>query len=282
MQLIGKIPEMRNFSRAERAAGGKVAFVPTMGFLHEGHGALLSEGKRRAQKLVLSIFVNPTQFDRKDDFDKYPRDTERDLSLARGHGVDAVFLPEASEMYPEGYDTYVSVGRLAEPLCGGSRPGHFRGVATVVAKLFAAVEPDVALFGEKDYQQLAVIRRMTRDLNLPVEIVGMPTIREKDGLALSSRNARLSKEARAKALVLYRSIQALREAYRKGERGAGKLESLARKTLESEGGVRVDYAQVRDAESLEELGTIERPAVYAVAAFVGDVRLIDNTVLGTA
>ena len=282
MQLIEKIPEMRDFSRAERAAGGKVAFVPTMGFLHEGHGALLAEGKRLAPKLVLSIFVNPTQFDRKDDFEKYPRDTERDLSLAKKHGVDAVFSPRASEMYPEGYDTYVSVGRLAEPLCGKTRPGHFRGVATVVAKLFAAVEPDVALFGEKDFQQLAVIRRMTRDLNLPVEIVGMPTIREKDGLAMSSRNARLSEEARAKALVLYRSIQAVRQAYQKGERSAGKLERLARATLESEEGVRVDYAQVRDAESLQELGTIERAAVYAVAAFAGDVRLIDNTILGTA
>ncbi len=278
MQIVEKISEIRALSRGVRAKGGKVAFVPTMGFLHEGHASLLSEGRRRGEFLVLSIFVNPTQFDRKEDLEKYPRDLERDFALARRCGVDAVWVPTAEEMYPEGYETFVQVGDIAAPLCGATRPGHFRGVATVVSKLFIAVEPDVALFGEKDYQQLAVIRRMTKDLGLPVEIVGMPTLRDPDGLAMSSRNSRLSASDRPQALSLYRSIQAVRKAFQAGERDAKKLEAIARKELE---GLQVDYAEVRDADSLREIKDAKGRALYAVAAFVNGVRLIDNTVLGT-
>lgn len=282
MKVVEKIAEMRGLSRAARASGERVAFVPTMGFLHEGHGSLLSEGRKRGGKLVLSIFVNPTQFDRKDDLEKYPRDMERDLALAQRHGVDYVFAPTAAEMYPEGYQTYVNVGPLAEPLCGATRPGHFRGVATVVTKLFTAVEPDIALFGEKDFQQLAVIRRMTRDLNLPVEIIGMPIVRESDGLAMSSRNARIPAGERSKALALYRSIQAVEKAFKAGERDARRLEDAGKKILQAQEGIRIDYAEVRDAASLEAIGRVadKAPALYAIAAFLGDVRLIDNTVLG--
>lgn len=282
MKVIEKAAEMRAFSRAARAAGEAVAFVPTMGFLHEGHASLLDAGRDRGAKLVLSIFVNPTQFDRKDDLDKYPRDLEADLKIAEARGVDAVFLPQAEEMYPEGYETFVSVGPLAEPLCGAKRPGHFRGVTTVVSKLFNIVEPDCAFFGAKDYQQLAVIRRMTLDLSLPVEIVGMPIIREEDGLAMSSRNARLSADQRETSLALYRSIGAVRDAFAGGERNARALESVAKETLARAGELAIDYAEVRDAASLQSVETITDKALYAVAAFVGEVRLIDNTELDPA
>lgn len=279
MKVIEKATEMRDYSRAARAAGERVAFVPTMGFLHEGHASLLDAGRKRGGKLVLSIFVNPTQFDRKDDLDTYPRDLERDFEIARRHGVDAVFMPQPEDMYPEGYETYVNVGPLAEPLCGAKRPGHFRGVTTVVTKLFNIVDPDCAIFGEKDYQQLAIIRRMTTDLNLPVEIVGMPIVRETDGLAMSSRNARLSADQRETSLALYRSIGAVREAFAGGERGARTLEGVARDTLTRADGLNIDYAEIRDADNLQNIETISNKALYAVAAFVGDVRLIDNTEL---
>lgn len=282
MKCFESAGDMRDFSRATRAAGGRVAFVPTMGFLHEGHASLLRAGRERAEKLVLSIFVNPTQFDRKDDLDKYPRSLEADLEIAKRCGVDAVYLPQADEMYPEGYETYVSVGPLAEPLCGATRPGHFRGVTTVVTKLFTTVEPDFALFGEKDYQQLAIIRRMTTDLNLPVEIIGMPIVREKDGLAMSSRNARLSPDQREMSLALYRSIGVVRDAFAGGERNARALEALAKESLARAGDLKVDYAEVRDAQSLREIEIVTKKALYAVAAFVGEVRLIDNTELDPA
>ena len=282
MKCFESASEMRAFTRTARAAGGRVAFVPTMGFLHEGHASLLRAGRERGEKLVLSIFVNPTQFDRKGDLDKYPRSLEADLEIAKRCGVDAVYLPQAGEMYPEGYETYVSVGPLAEPLCGAKRPGHFRGVTTVVTKLFTTVEPDLALFGEKDYQQLAIIRRMTTDLNLPVEIVGMPIIREKDGLAMSSRNARLSSDQRETSLALYRSIGVVREAFAGGERSTQALEALAKESLARAGDLVVDYAEVRNAASLRTIDDVTEKALYAVAAFVGDVRLIDNTELDPA
>jgi pantoate--beta-alanine ligase len=251
-----------------------------MGYLHRGHVSLLEEGRRRGDVLVLSIFVNPTQFGPKEDLSRYPRDLDGDLAKAAGAGVDVAYVPEAAAMYPDGYQTYVEVGELQQGLCGASRPGHFRGVATVVLKLFNAVQPHVALFGAKDYQQLQVIRRMASDLDLDVEIAGMPIVREADGLAMSSRNAYLSSDERLRALALSRALLAARESFTQGERNAARLVDCARQTLHLTPGVRLDYLELRDAESLVPLdGAVTRPAVMAVAAFVGTTRLIDNQVL---
>jgi len=278
---LAKTPaEMRARSEAWRAAGKRIAFVPTMGYLHEGHVSLLDEGRRRGDILVLSIFVNPTQFGPKEDLSRYPRDLEGDLGKAQRAGVDVAYVPEAAAMYPDGYQTFVEVEELQKGLCGASRPGHFRGVATVVLKLFHAVQPHVALFGRKDYQQLQVLTRMTRDLDLGVEVVGLPIVREPDGLAMSSRNAYLSADERLRALALSRALLAARETFEQGERDAARLVDCARATLHMTPGVRLDYLELRDAESLAELhGRVTRPAVMAVAAFVGSTRLIDNQVL---
>lgn len=279
MNVVSTIEEIRGLSREQRLQGRTVGFVPTMGYLHEGHASLLRVARKESDFVVLSIFVNPTQFDRAEDLESYPRDLEKDLALAEAEGVDAVFTPTPAEMYPEGYQTSVSVGALAAPLCGATRPGHFRGVATVVTKLFTAVEPDRAFFGEKDFQQLAVIRRLVRDLNLPVEVIGCPIVREKDGLAMSSRNARLTLEDRERSLALHRSIEAVRVALAGGERRVTELERIGQEVLATTEGVRIDYAEIRDALSLESVERVDAPAVYAIAAFVGPVRLIDNTVL---
>ena len=278
--LIKTPAEMRARSDEWRAAGKRIAFVPTMGYLHEGHVSLLDEGRRRGDILVLSIFVNPTQFGPKEDLSRYPRDLEGDLGKAQRAGVDVAYVPEAAAMYPDGYQTFVEVEELQKGLCGASRPGHFRGVATVVLKLFHAVQPHVALFGRKDYQQLQVLTRMTRDLDLGVEVVGLPIVREPDGLAMSSRNAYLSADERLRALALSRALLAARETFEQGERDAARLVDCARATLHMTPGVRLDYLELRDAESLAELhGRVTRPAVMAVAAFVGSTRLIDNQVL---
>jgi pantoate--beta-alanine ligase len=251
-----------------------------MGYLHQGHVSLLEEGRRRGDMLVLSIFVNPTQFGPKEDLSRYPRDLEGDLAKAERAGVDVAYVPEAAAMYPTGYQTFVEVERLQQGLCGASRPGHFRGVATIVLKLFNAVQPTVAIFGAKDYQQLQVIRRMARDLDLDVDVVGMPIVREPDGLALSSRNAYLSPDERRRALALSRALGSARAAFAAGERDAAVLTANARHVLDAAEGVRLDYLELRDGESLETLaGRLERPAVMAVAAFVGHTRLIDNQLL---
>ena len=251
-----------------------------MGYLHQGHVSLLEEGRRSGDILVLSIFVNPTQFGPKEDLSRYPRDLDGDLAKAARAGVDVAYVPDAAAMYPAGYQTFVEVEKLQQGLCGASRPGHFRGVATVVLKLFNAVQPSVALFGAKDYQQLQVIRRMTRDLDLGVEVVGMPIVREPDGLAMSSRNAYLSPEERGRALSLSRALGATREAFVAGERNVTALLARARQTLDAADGVRLDYLELRDAESLLVLdGAVGGPAVLAVAAFVGNTRLIDNQLL---
>ncbi len=266
-------------ARAEgwRAAGKRIAFVPTMGYLHAGHVSLLQDARKRGDVLVLSIFVNPTQFGPKEDLSRYPRDLDGDLAKARGAGVDAVFLPEPADMYPPNYQTYVQVRELEQPMCGASRPGHFIGVATVVLKLFNLVRPHVALFGEKDFQQLQVLKRMVRDLNLGVEVIGRPIVREPDGLAMSSRNSYLSPEDRVRALALSRALGAARAAFDRGERSAQSLLAEARAVLDSAEGVRVDYLDLRDAETLAALdGDVRTPAVMAVAAFVGKTRLIDN------
>ena len=273
MEIFQTSEQLKRWRRGRE----QVAFVPTMGYLHAGHESLLAEGRRRGKSLVLSIFVNPAQFGPREDLSRYPRNLEADLEAARRHGVDAVFVPEAAAIYPSGFQTYVEVRELSRPLCGASRPGHFVGVATVVFKLFHLVAPDLALFGQKDFQQLQIIRRMVRDLDLDVEIVGMPIVREPDGLALSSRNSYLSEAARTRSLCLSRGLVAAERAFSVGERNASALMQTAMAEIVD---VKLDYLELRDAESLALTeGSLLRPTVLAVAAFVDTTRLIDNVVL---
>ncbi len=288
MQIVDSRAALQRLSDEERARGLRLALVPTMGALHEGHLSLVREARARADRVWVSIFVNPTQFDEAQDFEGYPRDPERDLEACRAAGVDVVYLPSVEEMYPEGAATWVDVDRLTEPLCGASRPGHFRGVTTVVSKLFLAAKPHVAVFGEKDFQQLAVIRRMARDLGFDVEVVGAPTLRESDGLALSSRNVRLGREARAQATVLVRALDAAEAAVASGERSHEAILSRVRAEIAKAPRARLDYAELRDPESLERAaGTLASPTLLALAVRFepdpdgsgGAVRLIDNRVL---
>ncbi len=280
MRTLKTVEEIRRFSRERKAEGHRVALVPTMGYLHEGHLSLVREGKRRASCVLASIFVNPLQFGPKEDLDRYPRDLPRDSALLEAEGVDALFAPEVGEMYPPGFATRVSVeGPLTEGLCGARRPGHFSGVATVVTKLFAACEPDVALFGQKDAQQAAVIRRFTRDLDLPVQIVVCPIVREGDGLAMSSRNVYLSPEERSQAPVLFRSLKAAEALFESGERRAEVLLAAVRRKIAEAPLARIDYTEVVDAESLVPLERVESPALLALAVYFGSTRLIDNTLL---
>ena len=263
-----------------RRDGRTIAVVPTMGALHEGHLALLRYARARCDVLVLTIFVNPTQFGPKEDLSRYPRDEAGDLAKARTCGIDLAFCPDAAAMYPAGAQTFVEVRELQQPLCGASRPGHFAGVATIVAKLFHITLPHLAVFGEKDYQQLAVIRRMVRDLDLGIEIAGVPIVREPDGLALSSRNAYLSAPERQAALSLSHGLAAAEAQYRAGERSTARLVAAARAPIEAQPLARVDYIELRDAEELAPIETVERKAVLAMAVVVGTTRLIDNRVLG--
>ncbi len=276
LRVIRDPREMRFAAEDLRRDGRRIALVPTMGYLHDGHVSLLKLGRDRADALVLSIFVNPIQFGPSEDLARYPRDLDGDLAKARGAGVDIAFLPTDEGMYPEPPTTRIQVGEVSDGMCGDRRPGHFAGVATVVAKLFHLTKPDVAIFGEKDYQQLAVIRRMVRDLHFDVEIVGGPIVREPDGLAMSSRNAYLSPEERQRALGLSRALGAAENTFRGGERDAGRLIAVARAELAD---VKIDYVELHDAASLAPVARVERPAVLAVAAFVGKTRLIDNRVL---
>jgi pantoate--beta-alanine ligase len=266
-----------------RRDGVVIALVPTMGFLHDGHLALLREGRARCDELVLSIFVNPTQFGEGEDLDRYPRDEAGDLDKAQRCGVDTVFAPDAGSMYEPGYQTYVSVRHLSEPLCGARRPGHFDGVASVVTKLLNICKPQVAVFGEKDYQQLAVIRRMVIDLSIDVEVVRYPIVREPDGLALSSRNRYLSDSERASATCLFQGLEAARNLAHTGERDAAKLVTACREVIEREPEARIDYVELRDATTLETVDRLEPGAqvVLALAVFFSDTRLIDNARLST-
>ncbi len=275
MQVIASPEEMRSWSRAMHAQRKRVALVPTMGFLHKGHETLLRVAGEHADAVVMSLFVNPTQFGPNEDLGKYPRDLERDMAHARAAGVSVVFAPTDIAMYPDGFQTFIEPGPLATGLCGARRPGHFRGVATVVAKLFAMVEPDMAIFGEKDYQQLLVIRRTAADLNLPVQILSHETVREADGLAMSSRNSYLSPEDRQRALALPRALQAAREQFAAGDTDVQRLVELATRALllHTDG---IDYLEIRDVVSLAPMGQIERPAMILGAAFFGKTRLIDN------
>lgn len=277
MIVIESVAQMQQFARERR---GEIALVPTMGYLHEGHASLMTEARRRAKTVVVSIFVNPTQFGVNEDLDSYPRDLERDKKVAAAAGVDVIFAPKAADMYPEGYQSYLNVEELTTHLCGASRPGHFRGVTTVVAKLFNIVMPTLAVFGKKDFQQLAVIRRMVKDFNFDVEIVGMPIVREGDGLALSSRNARLTPEQRQEALCLSRAIAAARDAFGKGERNVAALKEKALAVIGAEKGAEVDYLEFRDQDTLLPQEQANERTLLALAVRVGSVRLIDNCVLG--
>lgn len=250
-----------------------------MGFFHEGHLELMRKGRRLADDLVVSLFVNPTQFGPNEDFSTYPRKTERDLAMAEETGVDAVFMPDAKQMYPEGFQTYVDQSELPGHLCGLSRPGHFRGVLTVVAKLFNIINPDLAVFGEKDFQQLAIIRQMVRDLNFNIRIESVPTVREADGLAMSSRNARLENGQREAALSLYQALQAARDFFEKGENRAEPLIASAKAIIQEFPETSIDYIKICDAQTLTDTPLVDRPAVLALAVKVGEVRLIDHTML---
>jgi pantoate--beta-alanine ligase len=277
--VIADPAAMSAWSEAARGRGERIALVPTMGALHRGHLSLLAEARRRAQKLVLSIFVNPMQFGPQEDLAKYPRDLPGDLAQAASVGCDLAFVPEAASMYGPGFQTAIDVREVSQGLCGARRPGHFVGVATVVCKLFNIVRPHVALFGEKDFQQLVVIRRMVTDLNLPVEVVGLPTVREPDGLALSSRNAYLSPSDRQRAAALFAGLSAAKALVDKGELHVSVLLAAAKSEIAARVD-RIDYLEVRAAEDLQPLDRIDRPAVMLVAAFVGGTRLIDNLRMG--
>jgi pantoate--beta-alanine ligase len=290
MQVIRSIRELQARADTERAAGRRLALVPTMGALHAGHVSLIEVAREHADQVWVSIFVNPTQFDDPADLEAYPRTWESDLEACRAAGVAVVFAPVAREMYPEGADTAVEVGELSKPLCGAARAGHFRGVTTVVTKLLLAAKPHAAVFGQKDFQQLAVIRRMVRDLNLDVEIIGGPTVREADGLALSSRNRRLDPEARRQALVLSRALDTAEDAVAAGERDGERLLALVREEIAKAPRARIDYAELRDPDSLARApGLLKEPTLLALAVFLDPtpveppagegVRLIDNRVL---
>ena len=279
MRIIGTVSEMQQQAESWRRGGRTIALVPTMGYLHEGHLTLMREARKYGDTVVVSIFVNPTQFGPGEDFDRYPRDMARDELLARQVGVDVVFAPPVEEMYPERYQTFVEVMEVTRPLCGRSRPSHFRGVTTVVAKLFNIVKPHVAVFGEKDFQQLAVIRRMVNDLNMDVQIVGHPIVREEDGLAMSSRNAYLTAGQRRIALNLSRALGEAEKMVHGGERRGPVILEAVKNRLDAQGGLRIDYAELCDPETLESVSEVRGPTLLALAAFVGQTRLIDNRLL---
>jgi pantoate--beta-alanine ligase len=279
MEIISDPGQMQARALTWRSQGLVTVLVPTMGFFHQGHLSLMEYGRTVGDKLVVSLFVNPTQFGPAEDYQRYPRDFDRDAALAQQVGVDVLYAPAVEAMYPAGYQTYVEVGQLSQGLCGASRPGHFRGVATVVLKLFHQVQPQAAVFGEKDYQQLAVIRRLVADLNVPVTIVGRPIVREADGLAMSSRNTYLNPAERGAALCLYRAILAARELVAAGENSREKIIKEIKKIITQTPHTRLDYLALVDAATLEEVETIAGEARLALAVWVGKTRLIDNTEL---
>ena len=279
IEIIHTAKEMQARSDRNRREGKTIVFVPTMGYLHEGHLSLMRTGLKHGDDLVVSIFVNPTQFGPGEDLDAYPRDMDRDLELARKEGVAAVFAPHAKEIYSRGYQTYVALKKLPGHLCGISRPIHFRGVATVCTKLFNIVKPHVAVFGRKDYQQLLVIRRMVQDLNFDITIIGAPIVRESDGLAMSSRNTYLTPEQRISALTLYTSLQNARGRVESGEKDAAEIIAAASELIMSRPETAIDYIAVCDPETLDDVTTIEQPVLMALAVKVGTTRLIDNMIL---
>jgi pantoate--beta-alanine ligase len=271
---------MQAFSDSIRSKGDKIAFVPTMGYFHEGHLSLMKEGRRRGDCLIISIYVNPAQFGPGEDFQSYPRDFDRDRRLAENVGVDVIFYPDDEEMYPLHYQTHVSVERVTLNLCGMSRLGHFRGVTTVCLKLFNIIKPHATIFGRKDFQQLVAIRRMVQDLNMELEVVGMPIVREQDGLAMSSRNVYLKEGERVSALSLSGSLKLAKELYDEGERSASVILSSVKKYIEGYPDARIDYAKICDVATLEDIEQLAVEAVLALAVKVSSTRLIDNYVFG--
>ena len=281
MKIYRSIRSLTKKVREIKRKGHKIGLVPTMGFLHQGHMSLIRRAKKDTDCVIVSIFVNPAQFGPREDFKKYPRDLKMDLDLCEKEGVDIIFAPQAEEMYPEGYSTCVNVENITDRLCGASRPGHFKGVATVVTKLFNITLPDIAYFGQKDSQQAIVIKRMTEDLNMPVKIKVMPIVRELDGLAMSSRNVYLSQKERAQALSLYKALKLAKGLFNNGERDSGKIISRVRHAINKGFQARIEYIAVVDAKDLKGIKKISSQALVAVAAWIGKTRLIDNIVLKT-
>lgn len=279
IHVINTVDEMQAYSNRLIKQGKSIAFVPTMGFLHEGHLSLMREGRKHGDVLVVSIFVNPAQFAEGEDFASYPRNLERDLDFARRENVDVVFTPDRKSLYGDEFQTYVNLEKLPNHLCGISRPIFFRGVATIVTKLFNIVKPNVAVFGMKDYQQLIVIKRMVRDLNFDIEIIGAPTVREHDGLAMSSRNNYLKPDERPAALSLFQSLKKSRELCREGVRDADRIIKTASELIIAHENTTIDYIAVCDLETLDDVQTIDRPVLMALAVKVGETRLIDNMIL---
>jgi pantoate--beta-alanine ligase len=279
MKLVTTIDEMRDLRESTRQSGQRLGLVPTMGALHEGHLSLVRAARDKADVVAVSIFVNPTQFGPNEDFAKYPRTLEKDSEMLEREHVDVIFAPSVDDMYPAGAVTWVTVERMSDRLCGKSRPGHFRGVTTVVCKLFHIVEPHSAFFGQKDAAQVAIIRRMVHDLNMPMSIEVCPIVRESDGLALSSRNAYLNPEERKSALVLHRSLQCAERLFENGERDSAKLIVAGKEEFKNEPSARLDYFEIVDPDSLEPVTTISNRALIAVAGFIGNTRLIDNLIV---
>jgi len=278
MECMKSISKMRKYSEHQHSYGYKIGFVPTMGFLHKGHLSLIDIAKRKSDKVVVSIFVNPTQFGPDEDFDKYPRNLNRDKKILREMGVDVLFLPDNDMMYPAGYRTYVKVEKLSNILCGVSRPTHFRGVATIVLKLFNIVRPDIAVFGEKDYQQAVIIKRMVKGLNLNIKILTGKIVREKDGIAMSSRNKYLNHQERERATALYQSLLAAKKMVKSGERNANIIKAQMTRIIKSKGG-KIDYMEIVYPKTLQSIDKIEKEARALIAVWIGNTRLIDNILL---
>ena len=280
MKTIELTREMQKYSEGLRCERKKIAFVPTMGYFHEGHIELMRQAKKMADCVVVSIYVNPTQFGPKEDLSRYPRDFERDSKMAEAVGVDVIFYPSNTEMYPEGYQTYLNVEEVTNNLCGLSRPGHFRGVTTVCAKLFNIVKPRIAVFGKKDYQQYVTIKKMVTDLNMDLDIIGLPTVREADGLAMSSRNVYLKDNERSSGLSLIASLRLAQKLYAQGERSAAKIISEARQLIQNAPYTDIDYIKICDTETMKDIEIIKKNALIALAVKVSQTRLIDNHVFG--
>jgi pantoate--beta-alanine ligase len=280
MKIIKSVKKMQSYSESLRLQGKRIAFVPTMGYFHEGHLALMKEAKKMADFVVVSIYVNPTQFGPKEDFSRYPRDLKRDLKMAESVNVDIIFYPPDDEIYPADYQTYVDVEKVTQNLCGMSRPGHFRGVTTICLKLFNIVKPHIAIFGKKDFQQFISIRRMVDDLNLDLKIIGLSTVREADGLAMSSRNKYLQNNERSSALTLVASLKLAQKLYSAGERKASIIINEVRKLIKKADDTEIDYVKICEMNTLEDVKEIKGQSVLALAVKVGKTRLIDNHVLG--
>ena len=280
MKMIQEINKMKIYSRIMKKDGKMIGFVPTMGYLHEGHESLLNAARKQNDMVVLSVYVNPTQFGAGEDYEKYPRDIARDEEIAKKAGVDVIFCPTNEEMYPEGYSTYVEVKNLTDNLCGVARPGHFTGVSTVVTKLFEIVKPDIAYFGQKDAQQAVVIKKLIEDLNMEVILKILPIIRETDGLAVSSRNVYLAGRERRDATILFQSLKRAEELFKNGEHKSQKIIQDMEELIKGKDTTKIDYLKVVDTESLKDVKMIKNKVLVALAVFIGKTRLVDNTILG--